>query len=141
MNRNTGMRRYTTRVVRTYTGPTASVVEMVRARSGGRCEFPGCRRRATDAHHRYERGMGGTTVDWVNNASNLLAACRYHNDWCSNQQPAEAEHMGWRLRHGDRPWLVPVLTRHDPEPIYLDDNGSWTTFDHPPADTPPGGVE
>ena len=132
MNRNTGMRRYTTRVVRTYTGPSRAVVELVRARSGGRCEFPRCRRRATDPHHRYERGMGGTAVEWVNNASNILAACRYHNDWCSNQYPQDAEDMGWRLRHGDRPWLVSVMTRHDERPIYLDDCGSWTHFDNPP---------
>lgn len=113
----------------TYTGPDLKTKQLVRARSGGRCEFPGCRSRATDVHHRFERGVGGTSKPWINDVANLLHSCRHHNDWSSNQQPLEAELMGWRLRHFDLPTEVPVQTRHDPLPVWLDNQGGWWPFD------------
>lgn len=101
----------TLRGKRRYTGPPPEVVEAVAARSNGVCEFPGCHHPAQDPHHRFERGMGGVGdkgPDWINEVCNILAACRHHNDWCSNQQPHEAWLMGWRLKPGELPWETPV---------------------------------
>lgn len=117
---------------RRYTGPERAVVELIGARSSGWCEFPNCGQPANDPHHRVERKAGGRGPkgpDWLNLPSNLLAACRHHNDWCSNQQPREAQHMGWIVRHPDLPWLVPVQTIHDPLPVFLDDEGGWRVME------------
>ena len=135
MNRS-GLNRYTTLPRskpspsrRSNTGPSKETVALVKARSGGRCEFPGCGKPATERHHRYERGMGGTSLPWVNDASNLLDSCHYHNQWASNHRPTEAREMGWLLKHLDRPLQVPVQTRHDELPVWLDNNGGWWKFD------------
>lgn len=112
-----------------YTGPSAEVRAMVHARSGRRCEFPNCPHRATCVHHRDERGMGGrgrNAPAWINEASNLLDACAWHNDWASNVSPAEAHAVGWLLRSGEIPALTPVLTRHYRSPVLLNDRGTWT---------------
>jgi len=112
---------------RRYTGPSAEVIDLVAIRSGGRCEFPGCGQRAQDPHHRFERGSGGAGPKgpaWINEVPNILAACRHHNDWCSNQQPTEAWQMGWIVRHPDVPFLVPALTAHDDLPVFLNEDGS-----------------
>lgn len=117
---------------RKYTGPDARVITIVAERSQGLCEFPGCGALAIDPHHRYERGVGGRGPkgpDWINAPSNILAACRHHNTWASNIEPREAERMGWRLRHFDLPWRVPVQTYHDPLPVYLDNEGGWMRFE------------
>lgn len=94
-----------------YTGPGEETLAIVAARSNGVCEFPHCTHPAQDPHHRYERGMGGVGPkgpDWINEVCNIMAACRYHNDWCSNQQPYEAWQMGWLLKDGELPWQTPV---------------------------------
>jgi hypothetical protein len=116
---------------RRYTGPSTKSIALIAGRCGGVCEFPGCLQPAQDPHHRYERGMGGVGSkgpEWINNPSNILAACRHHNDWCSNQHPAEAKQMGWLLEGRDLPWLVPVQTEHDPLPVWLNDDGSITRW-------------
>jgi hypothetical protein len=56
--------------------------------------------------------------------ANLLAACRHHNWWASNGSPVEATEMGWLIPSGvATPYTVPVLTRHHPQKVYLDDAG------------------
>jgi hypothetical protein len=112
-----------------YTGPTEAVLTLLRGRCGGRCEYPGCPQPAQDPHHRDERGVGGRgrkAPPWINEASNLLAACRWHNNWASNGSPAAAYEVGWRVRSGQIPMLTPVLTRHYYRPILLNDRGTWT---------------
>lgn len=117
---------------RRYTGPDKPTVVLIAERSHGRCEFPGCGEPAVDAHHRYERGQGGRGPkgpQWINCLSNLLAACRHHNFWASNVSPTEARQMGWRCSDLDLPWQVPVQTCHDPLPVYLADDGSWSRME------------
>lgn len=112
-----------------YTGPALVTIEIVAMRSGGLCEFPGCDRVAQDPHHRYERGFGGVGKKgpaWINDPCNILAACRHHNDWCSNQQPAEAFAMGWRLAAGELPWETPVAM--DGGIFLLDNAGGKTPY-------------
>lgn len=109
------------------TGTSAQVRLIVWRRAGGRCEFPDCTCPACDAHHRYERRMGGTGSKgppWINDPSNILAACRHHNEWVSNDQPHEAWVMGWRLKPGEMPWDTPV--QMDGGAWLLDDEGGKT---------------
>jgi hypothetical protein len=106
------------------TGPNHIVLNIVFVRALGHCEFPGCIQRAQDPHHRFERGMGGVGSKgpaWVNDVCNILAACRHHNDWVSNQQPHEAWEMGWRLKPGELPWEAPVVM--DGGSYLLDNDG------------------
>jgi hypothetical protein len=116
------------------TGPSRLIVGKVFERANGWCEFPGCGRVADDPHHRYERGAGGTgpksaAAPWINLPGNLLAACRRHNDWASNVEPAKAEHMGWILRDPKVPASrVPVMTCHSECWVLLDDKGDWAVW-------------
>jgi hypothetical protein len=117
------------------TGPSVWVRRLVYRRAGGRCEFSMCGLSAACIHHRYERKRGGVgpkspAFEWINQPQNLLAACLYHNDWCSNQHPAEAAQIGWLWRSGDPPAAdLPVVTSHDPLPVYLNPDGSITRFE------------
>lgn len=116
-------------MARRYTGPDQATVELLRQRCYGWCEFPDCGRLAMDPHHRRNRGMGGrhgATLTWINDLTNLLAACRHHNWWATEGEPHEAWLMGWRLKEGELPWLTPVHTFHDPLPVILHSDGTWT---------------
>lgn len=113
------------------TGPSRLVVGQVWRRAGGMCEFPACGRPAQDPHHRYERGNGGTgpkspAAPWINLTGNVLAACRPHNDWCSNGSPKQAEAMGWIIKDAEVPACrVPVLTCHSTRWVLLDNHGGY----------------
>jgi len=117
------------------TGPSLRVRLKVIRRDEGRCAFAMCGLPAACIHHRYERKSGGVgpkspAIGWINQPPNLLCACLYHNDWCSNQHPEEAWEIGWLWRSGDLPAAdVPVLTFHDPLPVYLNPDGTWTRFE------------
>lgn len=71
-------------------------------------------------------GRGRNAPAWMNEPSNLLGACAWHNEWASNGSPAEANKVGWLLRSGQIPMLTPVLTRHYRLPVLLNDRGTWT---------------
>jgi hypothetical protein len=123
------------------TGPTPQVRALITARSGGRCEWPGCPRLATDIHHRLNRKAGGRhgeARERINSAAWLIAACRPHHDRVTSPVGAArvlAEHMGWLLREYQDAELTPVLTRHAPLPVLLTAAGTWTT--HSPNQTTP----
>ena len=116
------------------TGPSLRVRHIVARRAGEMCEFPECHVPMQVCHHRYERSSGGVgpkspAAAWINKPVNLLGACNFHNDWCSNQHPLEAWRIGWIVRKGDDPYETPAMTCHHSLPIYLLDNGKWDTFD------------
>lgn len=120
------------------TGPTDKVRKIVKARSHGICEFADCGHPATEIHHRYERGMGGSgpkspAAAWINEPANLLHSCQHHNQWCTNVEPREAYEIGWIIHEvlgePELPWTVPVVTAHHPLPIFLsNDDGAWACF-------------
>lgn len=89
------------------TRPPEATRQTVIDRAGGRCEV--CRR--TDLgplHHRRLKGMGGTSVAWSDDPSNLLAVCpRCHDHIHAN--PAESYDRGLIVRRGDEPWAVPAV--------------------------------
>jgi hypothetical protein len=126
------------------TGPTARVRRLVYLRCGadlgprglvlepGWCEWPGCTQPRDDLHHRLGRkdgGRHGDRADQLNQPAWLLAACRAHHNQVtspSGAQLVEARRMGWVLREHQDALLVPVLTRHHPRPVLLDNAGDWS---------------
>lgn len=122
------------------TGPSEATKTLLWARAGGRCER--CGRDLTGGfpfsrHHRRPRGMGGSTVDWVNDVTNLLLLCGTATtpDGCHawvEKHREESYDAGWAIRMSSDylPWELPVLVRVplqvqvrrlcDPEPQSLD---------------------
>lgn len=118
-----------------YTGPKRSVAELVDARSGGICEWPGCPESQTERHHRLNRkngGRHGEAKERVNGVQWLLGACRVHHAYVTSpfgERRAVAKSMGWLLLEHEDAGLVPVWTRHSDQPIYLAADGGWATFE------------
>lgn len=101
------------------------------------CEWPGCDQLGTDRHHRLNRkdgGRHGVMADLVNGAAWLLKACRTHHRGVTSAHGEAlllARATGWLLLEGQHGELVPVLTRHWPEPVWLLPDGCWTS--QPPS--------
>lgn len=115
------------------TGPTPAVRALVAARSGGRCEWPGCTQPGTDVHHRLNRKAGGrhgAARERINGAAWLLAACRPHHDQVTSPTGGVrvlVERAGWLLREHQDAALTPVSTCHHPMPVLLTALGTWAT--------------
>lgn len=113
------------------TGPPERVRKLVRARSCGRCEWPGCGSLAQDMHHRLNRKDGGRHGEMrarLNGAAWLAHCCRYHHDLVTNPVGVDrcyAEASGWLLREGLDARVVPILVGHSPCLIVFDDSGGW----------------
>ncbi len=106
------------------TGPDAETRAVVHARSGGWCERAACRRQAVQIHHRRPRGTGGSKAADTNLASNLLHLCLEDHGWIEHNRVA-AKVLGLLLPSRSCPAEEPVLTRHAPVPVLLDDTGAW----------------
>lgn len=60
-----------------------ATIVLVEIRSGGVCEVPGCRQRATQKAHIKHRGMGGAQgqrAEIINSHRNIFDSCQYHHD-------------------------------------------------------------
>jgi hypothetical protein len=91
------------------TGPSAKVLVAVKARSGGRCEFPYlCPLPSVHTHHRRPRRMGGSSDPATNLPSNLLRLCLAHHEWAEANR-AEALRLGLLVHANADPAHVPVL--------------------------------
>lgn len=114
-----------------YTGPKKSATELVDERSAKRCEWPDCNQPQDHRHHRLNRKAGGRKREGkerVNGAAWLLGACYLHHAYVtspSGERRGVAERMGWLLREHQDATQVPVQTRHDSEPVWLDNSGDW----------------
>ncbi len=117
------------------TDPKRSVCELVDERSKGMCEWQGCPRLGVDRHHRLNRKSGGRhgeMAELVNGAAWLLKVCKVHHAYVTSaygKQLAEVRRKGWVLREGQNALRVPVLTRHDEEPVWLLPDGSFLRFE------------
>lgn len=111
--------------------PSKSVVDLVKARSGGFCEVgllcfgeaP-----ATQRAHRMGKGMGGPGSKGRKTSdapADLLDACRADHDLLDRVAVAESYLHGYKIRHGvAKPVEVPVQHfRHGW--VLLDDQGGW----------------
>lgn len=119
--------------------PSRGIRALVLARDGSRCQR--CARRVGrlgaawvpySLQHRHARGMGGTTVGWVNLPANLVTMCgdattpHGCHAWAESRPP-EAYEEGWVLPLiglGSLPWEVPVRTFHGW--LLLDNEGEAT---------------
>lgn len=116
------------------TGPTAKVRGVVHARSGDRCEWPGCPNGRAEVHHRLNRKDGGRHGEMghiINQPAWLLDACGHHHRAVTSAFGAAlnlAKATGWVLMEGQDARVVPVLTRHHSIPVLLDDAGDWTPY-------------
>lgn len=121
--------------VQRHTGPVRPVLQVVNERAGELCEFPGCCDRWTDTHHRLNRkngGRHGEAKERINGAAWLLKACRSHHRLVTSAFGAELKRfkdMGWVLMEHQDALRVPVLTRHDEEPVWLLPDGSFLLFE------------
>lgn len=95
--------------------------QLVKARSGGRCEV-GCHEPASDWSHRVARSQGGP---WC--PSNGVALCAGHHRWLHANPAAARDQLGWRLRSTDKPAEMPVLLAGGW--VLLDEDGGWTQVD------------
>lgn len=98
------------------TGFTKRVRDIITARADGACERCGLAAPAYQHHHRRPRGMGGSTADETNCASNALCVCvACHREIEANRE--DALKYGWLVRQGHNPEDVKVLRR-----------GTWVTL-------------
>ena len=112
------------------TDPATTVTDRVKERSEGVCEIqiPGlCTGVATDVHHRSGRGMGGTSRPEIDQAANLMHACRSCHDAVTNTRGrrAEYERARWIVRRSADTLTKPVLRR-----------GVWVLLDNKGAVVP-----
>jgi hypothetical protein len=113
-------------------GPAQATVTLLRARSGGVCEFPDCRKAATDKHHRLNRKAGGrrgAMAERINGVAWLLDACRTHHAYVTSPHGEAltwARRFGWVLVEGQDALLVPVLVRHSASAVFLSADGAWS---------------
>ncbi|MFE7567754.1 HNH endonuclease [Streptomyces sp. NPDC057539] len=93
-------------MARRRTGPTNTVRDLIHERDGGRCVRCGSTHRLT-FHHRVNRGKGGAREPWINQAHNLLPACRLCNAWFEDN-PKTAMEAGWKVRRPQVPDEIEV---------------------------------
>lgn len=98
------------------TGFPRRVRDQIVARANGACERCGVPVNVFQIHHRRPRGMGGSTAEDTNRASNGLCVCvSCHGDIEANRE--DALKYGWLVRQGQDPVAVRVLRR-----------GQWVTL-------------
>jgi hypothetical protein len=108
------------------TGFPQKVRDIITLRAGGCCERCGFAAPAYQHHHRRPRGMGGSSADDTNRASNALCVCvSCHSEIEANREAAIS--FGWLVRQGLDPADTPVLL-----------SGSWVLLDDFGYTTPVG---
>ena len=75
-------------------------------RAGYTCEACG-KLPIGEIHHRYLKGMGGSRVEWLNEAWNLLALCQPCHTYAHGHR-RDAEAHGWIVSQSDHPGTIPV---------------------------------
>ena len=102
------------------TGPSQEVRETVRNRDHHRCIL--CGIPSGESHHRRPRGLGGTSLTWVNLPANLVTLCRR----CHTEVESRREHyreLGFLIPFSsDEAEMIP-LTYPD-RYVWLYDDGS-----------------
>ena len=92
------------------TGFPKRVRDIITRRADGACERCGWAAPAYQHHHRRPRGMGGSSRDDTNLASNALQVCiPCHSDIENNRD--DSLKYGWLLRQGQNPQEVKVLRK------------------------------
>ncbi|MGF3055641.1 HNH endonuclease [Microbacterium sp. YY-01] len=116
-------------------GFSTSTVHRIVARDRGACVRCGLlvahlpRGVAWSVHHRRARGAGGTSVVWVNAASNGVVLCGSGTTGCHGwveSHQREAMTAGWVVSMNGRLRADEVVVRHRVLGVgYLTDDGGW----------------
>jgi len=102
------------------TGFPLRVREQITRRANGACERCGMAAPAYQHHHRRPRGMGGSSAEDTNVASNALNFCvSCHTEVEANR--TDGLRYGWLVRQGCKPEQVPVLRKG--EWVFLRNDG------------------
>lgn len=113
-------------------GFTSTIKKKVLDRDKGRCVVCGTES-GIDVHHRAGRGAGGSRS--ANVLSNLVLACRYHNDAMESDSAfmGLAYEMGWKCYRNRvaLPSSVPIFYASEREWFLLGDDGSRLIVEAP----------
>lgn len=117
------------------TGPTQATKALLWTRAGGCCEL--CGRNLEGGfpfsrHHRRPRGAGGSSVEWINDVTNLLLLCGSAttpegcHTWVEKYRHA-AYGLGLLIRTSSSyvPAELPVTLRRGVGSVYLTADGSY----------------
>ena len=124
------------------TGPRAVERLVIISRAGGSCEVCGQPVALIDGgevtpisafsvHHRQPRGMGGSSVEAINTAPNLLLVCGSGTTGCHyliESQRALSYSNGWLVQRPTNPATVPVLIFAGVR-VYLTTDGRYQETD------------
>lgn len=124
------------------TGPRAVERLVIISRAGGSCEVCGQPVALIDdgevtpisafsVHHRQPRGMGGSSVEEINTAPNLLLVCGSGTTGCHGlieSQRALSYANGWLVQRPTNPADVPVLIFAGVR-VYLTNDGRYQEVD------------
>lgn len=106
---------------------------MLMERCASVCEKCG-HQKATEAHHRKPRGMGGTMLTDKHQLSNLLALCTTCHTWVESERNKARLYHGWLVDQHQDPRTVPALIYNPnyygaPHLFLLHDDGTLTFWD------------
>ena len=117
------------------TGPTEETVKEVFVRDEGCCAWCGepiTGRRSFDwsVHHRRPRGSGGTSVEWVNSAANLVLLCGSGTTGCHGHiesHRTEGYDTGFLVsQNGIHAAMDTPIRHHIHGRVYLCEDGTTT---------------
>jgi hypothetical protein len=85
---------------------TAEDRDVVIGRDGGLCVA--CGSRFEEIHHRYRRGMGGSSDPEINSPANLLCLCSIHHRQAESQRATYSAVLGYCVPTLAAAFLTPV---------------------------------
>ena len=80
--------------------------DVVIGRDSGLCVA--CGQRFDEIHHRYRRGMGGSSDPEINSPANLICLCAFHHRHAESQRTDAAERFGYCVPNLAAAFLTPV---------------------------------
>ena len=96
---------------------------LIRARSGGICEIGDCIDQAVHMHHRRPRGIGGTSLAWVNGTANALHTCLEHHAFIESHRTL-AFVQGWLIsQHRTDAIAADIPVQRRGKSVLLSDDG------------------
>lgn len=90
------------------TGGLAEAQAVVKHRDGGTCVM--CGVRMNEVHHRYRRGMGGSSDPEIHNPANLLCLCGAHHREAESLRLDVGEKLGLCVPSLAQAFTTPVRT-------------------------------
>lgn len=85
---------------------TAQDRDVVIGRDSGLCVA--CGHRFDEIHHRYRRGMGGSSDPQINSPANLICLCAFHHAQAESQRTDAATLFGYCVPTLPAAFLTPV---------------------------------